>query len=130
MNWSTKVNYLKRNAVTVARQIIYTFHQLWGKVILSGTHPICQILNFDDRREFQTRRTEHMHPPIYVAGAPKIDDNNDIKVIKFIDKCITHVLPDEEKYSEMNKLVQKVQTHHHTLTCRKKKGLTCRFNAP
>ena len=48
MNWSTKVNYLKRNPVTVARQIDYVFKQLWGKVILSGMHPIGQILNFDD----------------------------------------------------------------------------------
>ena len=30
----------------------------------------------------------------------------------------------------MSNLVKKVQTHHHTTTCRKKKGVTCRFNAP
>ena len=53
MDWSTKVNYLKRNPVTVARQIDYVFKQLWGKVILSGMHPIGQILNFDDQREFK-----------------------------------------------------------------------------
>ena len=26
--------------------------------------------------------------------------------------------------------MKKVQTHHHTTTCRKKKGVKCRFNAP
>ena len=52
MDWSTKVNYLKRNPVTVARQIDYVFKQLWGKVIFSGMHPIGQILNFDDQRKF------------------------------------------------------------------------------
>ena len=52
MDWSTKVNYLKRNPVTVAMQIDYVFKQLWGKVIFSGMHPIGQILNFDDRRKF------------------------------------------------------------------------------
>ena len=36
MDWSTNVNYLKRDPVTVARQIDYVFRQLWGKVILSG----------------------------------------------------------------------------------------------
>ena len=30
----------------------------------------------------------------------------------------------------MNKLVKKVQTYHHTTTCRKKKGVVCRFKAP
>ena len=27
-------------------------------------------------------------------------------------------------------LVKKVQTHHHTTTCREKKGVACRFDAP
>ena len=75
MDWSTKVNYLKRNPVTLARQIDYVFKQLCGKVILSEVHPIGQILNFDYQREFQNRETEHMHVPIHVAGAPKIDEN-------------------------------------------------------
>ena len=48
MDWSTTVNYLKRNPVIVARQIDYAFKHLWGKIILSEMHPIGQILNFDD----------------------------------------------------------------------------------
>ena len=67
-----------------------------------------------------------MHAPIQIVDAPKIDENNNSKVIEFIDKYITCALPDKEK----NKLVRKVQTYHHTTTCRKKKGVTCRFNAP
>ena len=130
MDWSTKLKYLKRNPVTVARQIDHVFKQLWGKVILSGMHPIGQILNFDDRREFQNRGTEHMHVPIHVVDAPKIDENEDSEVVEFIDKYITCSLPDENKHPELTSLVKKVQTHHHTTTCRKKKGITCRFNAP
>ena len=49
MDCGTKMNYLKRNPVTLARHIDYLFQQLRGKVILSGMHPIGQILNFDDR---------------------------------------------------------------------------------
>ena len=52
------------------------------------------------------------------------------RFIEFLDKYITCALPDETKYPEMSNLVKKVQTHHHTTTCRKKKGVTCRFNAP
>ena len=70
-----------------------------------------------------------MHAPIHVVDAPKIDENNDSDVIEFIDKYITCALPDEEKYPEMNKLVRKVQTQYHATTCRKKKWVTCRFNA-
>ena len=73
MDWSAKVNYENRNTVTVARQIDYVSKQLWGKVIWSGMYPIAQILNFDDRREFQNRGTEHMHAPIHVVDTPKTD---------------------------------------------------------
>ena len=93
-------------------------------------YPTGQILNLDDRREFQNRETEHMHAPIHVADAPKIDENNNSEVIKFIDKYIRCVPPDAEKYPEMKKLIRKVQIHHHATTCRKKKEVTCRFNAP
>ena len=67
MVWSTKVNYLKRNLVTVAKQIDFIYSQLWDKVVLSGIHPIGEILNFDDRRKIQNRETEHMHAPIHVV---------------------------------------------------------------
>ena len=43
---------MKRNPVTVARQIDYVFTQLWGKIFMGGMHYIGQILNFDDQREF------------------------------------------------------------------------------
>ena len=52
MDWSTKVNYFKRNPVILVTQIDYVSKQLWGKVILSGMYPIGQILNFDDQRKF------------------------------------------------------------------------------
>ena len=50
VDWGTKMNYLKRNPVAVTKQIDYLFQQLLGRVILSGMHPISQILNFNDRR--------------------------------------------------------------------------------
>ena len=93
-------------------------------------HPIGQILNFDDRREFQNRGSEHIHPLIHIVDAPKIDENEGSEVVKFIDKYIRCALPDETKYPEMSNLVKKVQTHHRTTTCGKKMGVTCSFNAP
>ena len=68
-----------------------------------------------------------MHAPVHIVDAPKIDENEDSELVKFIDNYITYALPDETKYPEMSNLVKKVQTHHHTTTCRKKKGVACRF---
>ena len=91
---------------------------MWGKVILSGLHPIGQILNFDDRREFQNQGIEHFHAPMHVVNAPSIDED-DKTATEFVDKNITCSLPDKSQFSEFHDLVKKVQTHHHSPTCKK-----------
>ena len=134
MSWSDKVKYLKRNPVTVARQIDYIFNKVFPKMLMSGMHPIGQILNYDDRREFQHRTgLEHAHVQVHIKDAPKIDENNsehDGEVIEFIDKYITCSLPDKKEYPDLHDLVNTVQKHHHTTTCRKNSGSRCRFKAP
>ena len=57
-------------------------------------HPIGQILNFGNQREFQNRGTEHVHAPINIVDAPKIDENEGSEVVEFIDKYIICALPD------------------------------------
>ena len=66
MTWENKCNWLKRNSVTAARHIDYIFRQVWGKVILSGIHPVGQILNYDKHIEMQGRGTAHFHSTIHV----------------------------------------------------------------
>ena len=64
MDWHTKVKYFKRNPVTVARQIDYIFKKVFPNILLSGMHPIGQILNYDDRREFQSGK-QGLNMPIF-----------------------------------------------------------------
>ena len=59
---------------------------------------------------------------IHVIGAPKIDEDDDKDVIKFVDQYITCSIP-VEKYSKLNGLVKKMKTHHGTTTCQKRKVL-------
>ena len=70
-----------------------------------------------------------MHAPVHIVDE-KIDENEDSEVTEFINKYITCALPEQTKYPEMSNLVKKVQTDHLSSTCRKKKGLVGRFNAP
>ena len=59
---------------------------------------------------------------IHVIGAPKIDEDDDKDVIKFVDQYITCSIP-VEKYSKLNGLVKKMQTYHGTTTGQKRKVL-------
>ena len=60
-------------------------------------HSFGQVLNFDDRREFHDRRTEHIHALIHTVDAPGIHKNEDSEVVEFIDKYITCALPAKTK---------------------------------
>ena len=130
MDWNTKRIWLQRNPVTVARQIDYIFEQLWSKVILSGAHPIGQILNYDRRKEMQGRGTEHFHAAVHVKDAPRLDRETDDQCIAFINKYISCQMPNENEDSELFQLVKTRQIHHHTRTCKQNKNKSCRFGYP
>ena len=117
MEWKEKVAIFKRNPVTVARQI----DKLWGDVILGGLHPIGQILNYDDKREYQHRGTQHLHASIHCKDAPKLDESPDEEMTAFINKHITCSVPDPETRRELYNLVNSVQRHtHKKKLCEKK----------
>ena len=122
MDWNTKVNYLKRNPVTVARQIDYVFKQLWGNVILSRMHPI-GVENWILKIEGSSKIEKHMHEHICMLLFKEQMLQELMKMrtefVEFIDNHITCALPDETKYPERSNL----ESHHHRIFCRMKKGL-------
>jgi hypothetical protein len=128
MDKITKRNWRARNPVTIARHIDFIFRKLWGNVILSGLHPVGQILNYDIRKEIQSRGTAHFHSAVHVKEAPIIDKNSDEGIISFVDKYVRGVVPNDDE--QLRDLVVSRQMHHHARTCRKKKGLECRFHFP
>ena len=111
MSMKERRNWLKWNPVTVARHMDHKYMVIFGRaVLMSGTHPIGQILklNYDSKREFQPRGPEHPHCVFHIMGAPRIDENDDSEVTVFIDKYITCSILNKKKYSALNKLVNKV----------------------
>ena len=50
--------------------------------------------------------------------------------LTFIYKYLPCSILNEKEYPALNKFINKVQQHRHRFTCRKKIGVTCRFNAP
>ena len=52
-------------------------------------HPVGQILNYGDRRKYQGRGTQHIHDPIHVENAPKIDEGR-------VDRYVACSLPNAD----------------------------------
>ena len=130
--WNEKLKYLKWKPVTLAKQIEYTFRQLCGKVILVGMHPIGQIMNYHEMREFQNWGTEHIHSPIHVIDAPSLYKDDEVVIYdeSFIDKYKSRSMLSEKAHAELISFVKEVQNHFHSTFCKKKKEFTCWFNAP
>ena len=129
MSMSDRRMWLARNPVTAARHIDFIFTKLWKDVILSGLHPVGQILNYDVRKEFQARGAAHFHSAVHVKDAPKLGKDSDESVIHFIDKYIfvDNPFPDDV---ELQDLIDKRQRHYHTRTCKRKMDASCRFQFP
>ena len=128
MMTTEKMNWLKKNPVIAARQADYLFTKFLGpNVIMSGMHIIRQIINYDETREFQERCVQHPHYAIYVKDALKLDENNNSEIVEFIDKSL---IPHKDAEPKLHELIISRLTHKCTTTCRKKKGVPCRFSAP
>ena len=108
MDWSTKVTILKSNPVLVERQIDHIFQTVWKDVVMSSLSPVGEILNFDERGEFQSKTgTKHIHAILHIQDAPKIDDDDVEEVIQFIDNHITCALPHDVNHQHFHALVKK-----------------------
>ena len=68
------------------------------RVILSPSHSIDQILDYDIKKEAQSRGPVHSHGAAHVLDAPKLNESTDQKIVEFIDKYmyVTCKLPDEQ----------------------------------
>lgn len=53
-----------------------------------------------------------------------------MKSIDYIDKTIFSTVPNEKDDPELNTLVKRVQTHHHSTYCSKSNRYSCRFDFP
>ena len=92
---------------------------MWGKVILGGIHLIGQIINYDERREFQNRGTEHINASIHVIDDLRLDEIDETKVdkvVSFIDKYISCSIRNKNGHLKLISPVKEVQTHHHANT--------------
>lgn len=63
----------------------------------------------------------HFHIAIHVKDAPKLDQNTDENITKFVDKHISFSLPDEDQDKDLHELVTLLQIHKHSQTCQKKR---------
>ena len=124
--WTMKSMWLRTNPITAARMFEYRLDTFVTTFLKSTANPIGHVAEYVIRIEFQARGSPHAHTLIWIKDAPKLGHSLEEDVKSFIDKYISCSLPDSD--AELRVLVESLQIHRHSHTCRRKKG--CRFNYP
>ena len=124
--WQIKSTWLRSNPVTAARMFQYRLETFVITFLKSNANPIGCVTEYVIRIEFQAWGSPHAHTLFWIKDAPKLGYSNDEDVKSFIDNYVTCSLPDCDE--ELRNLVESLQVHCHSQSCRRKAG--CRFHYP
>ena len=129
MSYSTKCKLIRDNPVLCALHFKNRWEAFLQHFLLAKPYPLGHIQDHFARIEFQARGTPHLHIFLWIADAPSYDCPSDHPLLlAFINKYISGKLPTDN--AEHIRLVQCLQTHSHTNTCNKARGVKCRFDFP
>ena len=117
---------VRTNPVTAARMFQYRLDTFVITFLKSSAEPIGHVAEYVIWIEFQARGSPHAHTLFWIKDAPKLGYSQEDNVKLFIDKYVSCSLPDTDE--ELCTLVESLQVHRHSQSCRRKTG--CRFNYP
>ena len=124
--WQMKSKWLRSNPVTAARMFQYRLETFVITFLKSNANPIGCVTEYVIRIEFQARGSPHAHTLFWIKDAPKLGYSAEEDVKTFIDNYVSCSLPDSDE--ELRNLVESLQVHWHSQSCRRKAG--CRFHYP
>ena len=98
---------------------------------MNDAHLLAHITDYVIKIEFQMRGSPHVHCLLWVKGAPKINQDLDDDVCRFIDKYITAMIPKGmfERENDVN-IMKSLQTHTHSDYCCRNKLCHFGFSKP
>ena len=95
-------------------------------IVLKSAHePLGKVADFFYRVEFQQRGSPHIHMPVWIENAPKLNKHTNEEIAAYVDKFLQCSNSEDEI-----KHLTDLQVHKHSRTCRKKQDKLCRFGYP
>jgi len=90
---------LNNNPVLVARHFQYQVENFFLQLLMKS-NLLGKVLYYSIRVEYQLRGSPHIHSFLWIKDPPKLDANNFVDYITFVDKNIKCYLPDEVNQTE------------------------------
>ena len=96
----------------------HRLESFFSQYLLSSAHPLGHITDYVIKIEFQMRGSPHAHCLLWVKDAPKIYQDPDDIVCKFIDKYITATIPNHTNRNKNDiALMESLQKLFHSDYC-------------
>ena len=129
MSIGQRSTYLRQNPITGVHMFQHRVESFFSQYLLNDAHPLGHITDYVIKIEFQMRGSPHAHCLLWVKDAPKINQDTDDDVCRFIDKYITAMIPKGifERENDVN-MLKSLQTHTHSDYCHRNK--LCCFGFP
>lgn len=114
---------IRKNLVTCSRYYKHRFNAFLT-LLKNNKNIFGEVMDYFFVTEFQSRGNEHDHGLLWIRNAPIYGHSSNTTIEHFIDNylsCDSTLLSED---------LERLQTHHHTHTCKKNKKATCRFGFP
>ena len=107
--------YLWQNPITGVCMFQHRLQSFFSQYLLNDAHPLGHITDYVIKIEFQMGGSPHAHCLLWVKDAPKINQDSDDNVCRFIDKYITAMMPKGvfERENDVN-IMKSLQKHTHS----------------
>ena len=128
MSVAQRSTYLQQNPITGVCMFQCRFQSFFSQYLLNDVHPLGHITDYVIKIEFQMRVSPHAHCLLWMKDAPKIKQDSDDDVCRFIDKYITAVVPKGVLESESDANLMKSLQNKHSDYCHSNKS--CYFGFP
>ena len=131
MSIAQRSTYLWQNPITGVCMFQHRLQSFFSQNLLNDAHSLGNITDYVIKIEFQMRGSPHVHCLLRVKDAPKINQDSDDDVCRFIDKYITATIPKGvfERENDLN-IMKSLQTHIHSDYCHRNKSYYFGFPKP
>ena len=131
MSIAQRSTYLQENPITGICMFHHRLQSFFSQYLLNDAHPLGHITDYVIKIEFQMRGSPHAHCLLWVKDAPKINQDSDDDVCRFIDKYITAMMHKGVPERENDVIVMKsLQKHTHSDYCHRNKSCCSGFPKP
>ena len=115
MSIAQRSTYLRQNPITGVCMFQHRLQSFFSQYLLNDAHSLGHITDYVIKIEFQIRGSPHAHCLLWVKDAPKIRQDSDDDVCRFIDKYITAMMPKGvfERENDVN-IMKSLQKHTHS----------------